>query len=257
MCSGIEAATVAWHPLGWTPFGFSQFDPDHDYSRGPDFPSAVLAHHYGSNLPGTAWSGNAPPNFGDMTKFEEWPDAAIDLLVGGTPCQDYSVAGLRAGMDGVRGSLTLTYAAIARKYRAAWLVWENVPGVLSSNAGRDFASFLGLLAGRRIEVPAGGWQSAGIVPGYERAYGLAWRVLDAQFVRVDGFGRAVLNDDGVCSLSDILETGDVPQRYFLSAKACAGILRRAGNRGKQLLPQLAHALRVVAGLEQTSIATLA
>ncbi|MBR2117691.1 MAG: DNA cytosine methyltransferase [Afipia sp.] len=191
VCSGIEAATVAWHPLGWTPFGFSQFDPDHDYSRGPDFPSAVLAHHYGSNLPGTAWSGNAPPNFGDMTKFEEWPDAAIDLLVGGTPCQDYSVAGLRAGMDGVRGSLTLTYAAIARKYRAAWLVWENVPGVLSSNAGRDFASFLGLLAGRRIEVPAGGWQSAGIVPGYERAYGLAWRVLDAQFVRVDGFGRAV------------------------------------------------------------------
>ena len=72
-----------------------------------------------------------------------------------------------------------------------------------------------------------------------------------------GLAGLSLNDDGVCSLSDILETGDVPQRYFLSAKACAGILRRAGNRGKQLLPQLAHALRVVAGLEQTSIATLA
>lgn len=191
ICSGIEAATVAWHPLGWVPVGFSQFDPEHDYTRGPDFPSAVLAHHYGSNVPGELWSGNAPPNFGDMTRFEGWPDATIDLLVGGTPCQDFSVAGLRAGMDGVRGSLTLTYAAIARRYRPRWLAWENVPGVLSSAGGRDFASLLGLLSGGRIEVPAGGWQSAGIVPGYGRAYGLAWRVLDAQFVRVDGYELAV------------------------------------------------------------------
>jgi len=191
VCSGIEAATCAWHPLGWQPFAFSQFDPDHNYKYGPDFPSAVLAHHYGSNLPGEAWSRNGVPNFGDMTKFEEWPDAAIDLLVGGTPCQDFSIAGLRAGMDGMRGSLTLVYAALARKYRPRWLVWENVPGVLSSNGGRDFASLLGLLSGRRIEIPASGWQTAGIVLGIESAYGLAWRVLDAQYVRVDGFARAV------------------------------------------------------------------
>lgn len=171
VCSGIEAATMAWHPLGWSPSFFSEIE---------SFPSAVLTHHYPT-----------VPNLGDMTKFEEWPDHAIDLLVGGTPCQDYSVAGLRAGMDGIRGSLTLTYAAIARRYRPRWLAWENVPGVLSLNGGRDFASFLGLLSGQRIEVPRDGWRNAGVVPGYHRAFGLAWRVLDAQYVRVDGFGRAV------------------------------------------------------------------
>lgn len=173
---------MAWHTLGWSPAFFAEIEA---------FPSSVLAHHYGSNLPGEELSTNGVPNLGDMTKFEEWPDYAIDLLVGGTPCQDYSVAGLRAGMDGIRGSLTLTYAAIARRYRPRWVAWENVPGVLSINGGRDFASFLGLLSGQRIEVPPGGWKSAGIVPGYHRAYGLAWRVLDAQYVRVDGFGRAV------------------------------------------------------------------
>lgn len=182
VCSGIEAATMAWHVLGWHPAFFSEIEK---------FPSAVLAHHYGSNMPGEALARNGVPNLGDMTKFEEWPDYAIDLLVGGTPCQDYSIAGLRAGMDGVRGSLTLTYAAIARRYRPRWLAWENVPGVLSINGGRDFASFLGLLSGRRIEVPRDGWGNAGVVPGYERAYGLAWRVLDAQYIRVDGYPDAV------------------------------------------------------------------
>ncbi|ASV86549.1 DNA (cytosine-5-)-methyltransferase family protein [Ochrobactrum quorumnocens] len=180
--SGIEAATQAWHPLGWSPAFFSEI---------ARFPSQVLAHHYGSNMPGDELSTNGVPNLGDMTEFEGWPDYAIDLLVGGTPCQDYSIAGLRAGMDGVRGSLTLTYAAIARRYRPRWIVWENVCGVLSSKRGRDFASFLGLLSGQRIEVPVNGWRNAGVVPGYSRAYGLAWRVLDAQYVRVDGYGRAV------------------------------------------------------------------
>ncbi|WP_408913822.1 DNA cytosine methyltransferase [Brucella pseudogrignonensis] len=180
--SGIEAATQAWHPLGWSPAFFSEI---------ARFPSQVLAHHYGSNMPGDELSANGVPNLGDMTEFEGWPDYAIDLLVGGTPCQDYSIAGLRAGMDGVRGSLTLTYAAIARRYRPRWIVWENVCGVLSSKRGRDFASFLGLLSGQRIEVPVNGWRNAGVVPGYSRAYGLAWRVLDAQYVRVDGYGRAV------------------------------------------------------------------
>ena len=171
VCSGIEAASVAWAPLGWRAHAFAEIEP---------FPCAVLAHHY----PDT-------PNWGDMTKFEDWPDAAIDLLVGGTPCQSFSVAGLRKGLDDARGNLMLVYAAIARKYRPRWLVWENVPGVISSNEGRDFASLLGLLSGQRIEVPKGGWQTAGVVDGYARAYGLAWRVLDAQFVRVDGYPRAV------------------------------------------------------------------
>ena len=141
VCSGIEAATVAWHGLGWHPVAFSEVDA---------FPSAVLAHHY----PGV-------PNWGDMTKFQEWPDAAIDLLVGGTPCQSFSVAGLRAGLDDPRGSLMLTYLAIARRYRPRWVVWENVPGVLSADEGRAFGSLLGGLG--------------------ELGYGFAYRVLDAQY----------------------------------------------------------------------------
>ncbi len=161
VCSGIEAATVAWHPLGWKPAFFSEIEK---------FPSAVLAHHYHSNMPGDP-IGNGIPNYGDMTKYERWPDHAIDILVGGTPCQSFSIAGLRKGLDDPRGNLMLTYLAIARRYQPRWLVWENVPGVLSSNNGRDFAAFI-----QGLE---------------ECGYHAAWRVLDAQYVRVDGFGRAV------------------------------------------------------------------
>ena len=141
VCSGIEAATCAWHPLGWTPVAFAEIEK---------FPSAVLAHHYPS-----------VPNWGDMTQFQEWPDATIDLLVGGTPCQSFSVAGLRQGLADPRGNLALTYLALADKYRPEWLVWENVPGVLSSGGGRDFGAFLGGLG--------------------ELGYGWAYRVLDAQY----------------------------------------------------------------------------
>lgn len=182
VCSGIEAASVAWNVLGWKPSFFSEIEK---------FPCQVLAHHYGSNLPGEKYSRNGTPNYGDMTNYKDWPDHAIDILIGGTPCQDFSIAGLRAGLDGERGNLSLVYAAIARKYRPRWLVWENVPGVLSSNGGRDFASILGLLAGRKINPPADGWKNAGYIDGYKNAYGLAWRVLDAQACRVDGFERAV------------------------------------------------------------------
>jgi len=141
VCSGIEAASVAWGPLGWQAIAFSEIEP---------FPSAVLAHHY-PNV----------PNWGDMTRFQEWPDADFDVLCGGTPFQSFSVAGLRKGLDDPRGNLMLTYLAIARRYRPRWLVWENVPGVLSSNKGRDFGTFLGGLA--------------------ELGYGFAYRILDAQY----------------------------------------------------------------------------
>ena len=141
VCSGIEAASVAWNPLGWKAVAFSEIEP---------FPCAVLKHHY----PDT-------PNWGDMTKFKEWPDVSIDLLCGGTPCQSFSVAGLRKGLDDPRGNLMLTFGAIAAKYRPQWLVWENVPGVLSSNGGRDFGSFLGMLG--------------------QLGYGFAYRIHDAQF----------------------------------------------------------------------------
>jgi DNA (cytosine-5)-methyltransferase 1 len=127
-----------------------------------------------------------------MTKFKEWPDYAnVDVLVGGTPCQSFSIAGLRKGLDDPRGNLMLTFGSIAAKYRPTWMVWENVYGVLSSNRGRDFASFLGLITGQRINVPDGGWQNSGIIPGYKNAYGVAYRVLDAQYVRTDGYPYAV------------------------------------------------------------------
>jgi DNA (cytosine-5)-methyltransferase 1 len=144
VCSGVEAATVAWHPLGWESQWFSEIEK---------FPSAVLAHHY----PNT-------PNLGDMTAFKEWPNDPVDVLVGGTPCQSFSVAGLRKGLSDPRGNLMLTYLAIAAQYQPKWLVWENVPGVLSSNRGRDFGTFLGALG--------------------ELGYGFAYRVLDAQYFGV-------------------------------------------------------------------------
>ena len=208
VCSGIEAASLAWEPLGWSPVGYSEIDP---------FPCHVLHHRFGAGRPvfmpspdDTGLSvkdrkvraaairsvakipeAGRVPNFGDMTQFDRWPDAAVDVLVGGTPCQDYSVAGLRLGMAGSRGQLTLTYVEIAARYRPRWLVWENVPGVLSSNGGRDFARFLGEISGQRIDVPEGGWSNAGIVSGIPDAYGLAYRVLDAQFVRTRRLPRAV------------------------------------------------------------------
>ena len=136
---------MAWHPLGWEAVAYSEIER---------FPSEVLAHHYPST-----------PNLGDMTKFKEWNfESDVDLLVGGTPCQSFSVAGLRKGLDDPRGNLMLTYLAIADKYRPRWLVWENVPGVLSSNGGKDFGVFLGALG--------------------ELGYGFAYRVLDAQYFGV-------------------------------------------------------------------------
>jgi DNA (cytosine-5)-methyltransferase 1 len=144
VCAGIEAATQGWHHLGWEPVAFSEIEP---------FPSAVLKHHY-PNV----------PNWGDMTQFKTWPDATIDILVGGTPCQSFSVAGLRKGLEDPRGNLMLTFLGIADRYRPRYIVWENVPGVLSSNAGRDFGSFLGALG--------------------ELGYGWAYRVLDAQWFGV-------------------------------------------------------------------------
>jgi DNA (cytosine-5)-methyltransferase 1 len=151
VCSGIEAASVAWEPLGWQPVFFSEIER---------FPCQVLKHHYPQ-----------VPNFGDLTQFEKWPHARIDLLVGGTPCQSFSVAGQRKGMDDPRGNLSLVYAGVAARYRPRWVVWENVPGVLSSGGGRDFGSFLGSLG--------------------KLGYGLAYRVLDAQHFGVPQRRRRV------------------------------------------------------------------
>lgn len=145
VCSGIEAATVAWHHMGWKPVGFSEIEK---------FPSQVLAHHYPQVT-----------NFGDMTKYKEWQiDGTVGLLVGGTPCQSFSIAGLRKGLSDPRGNLALTYVGILDHFRPKWFIWENVPGVLSSGQGRDFAAFLTAL---------------GII-----GYGWSYRVLDAQYFGV-------------------------------------------------------------------------
>lgn len=152
VCSGVEAATVAWHPLGWDPIGYAEIET---------FPSAVLSHHY-PNV----------PNLGDITKYKEWnTNGTVELLVGGTPCQAFSVAGLRKGLEDPRGNLTLVYTGILDRFKPKWFVWENVPGVLSSSGGRDFGSFLGAVA--------------------ELGYGFSYRVLDAQYFGVPQRRRRV------------------------------------------------------------------
>lgn len=176
VCSGIEAASKAWEPLGWKPAWFSEIEP---------FPSAVLANHWPEVT-----------NLGDMTKIADAVRAgeveATDVLVGGTPCQAFSIAGLREGLSDDRGQLTLSYVELANAIDAkrrergepeAIIVWENVPGVLSSK-DNAFGCFLAGLAGESSELqPAGGkWTHAGCVSGPERV--IAWRILDAQFFGV-------------------------------------------------------------------------
>jgi DNA (cytosine-5)-methyltransferase 1 len=150
VCSGIEAATVAWKPLGWEAVSFSEIEP---------YCNALLAHHYQDT-----------PNLGDMMEIET-DGLSADVLVGGTPCTSFSVAGLRKGLDDPRGQLALGFLGIADRLRPTWVVWENVPGVLSSNSGRDFGSFLGAL------VKCG--------------YGFAYRILDAQYFGVPQRRRRV------------------------------------------------------------------
>jgi DNA (cytosine-5)-methyltransferase 1 len=151
VCSGIEAATVAWHPLGFEAAGFSEIDP---------FARTLLAHHYPD-----------VPLFGDFTTLTERDYGAIDLLVGGTPCQSFSIAGLRRGLADDRGNLALGFIRLAQMSGARWVVWENVPGVLSIDQGRTFSTFLGALA--------------------KCGYGFAYRVLDAQYFGVPQRRRRV------------------------------------------------------------------
>jgi site-specific DNA-cytosine methylase len=197
----MEAASVAWHPLGWQPVGFSEIEP---------FPCAILKHRF----PHT-------PNYGSLTEYKQWPlePGAIDLLVGGTPCQSFSVAGLRKGLDDPRGNLALVFLGLADKLKPRWIVWENVPGVLSSMVDGTL-------------VPSSGrWSNSGMGSLTE-----CWTLNTSE-------SRSVAVES---SLSRVLETGVLPQRFFLSPTACAGILRRAERRGKALPPALKAALEQTA-----------
>lgn len=144
LCSGIEAASVAWGPLGWEAVGFCEIEA---------FPSAVLAHRFPS-----------VPNYGDMTQLEGRNLGTVDIVVGGTPCQGFSIAGKRGGLADERSGLAMDFIRIVSDIRPRWFLWENVPGVLSTHGGRDFGTFV-----RALD---------------ECGYHLAWRVLDAQFFGV-------------------------------------------------------------------------
>lgn len=164
VCSGIEAATVAWHPLGWEPVAFAEIEP---------FPAAVLQHHWPH-----------VPNLGDMTKIDgRQYRGDVDILVGGTPCQAFSIAGLRQGLSDARGNLTLTFVELADAIQPSFILWENVPGVLSSKDNAFGCLLAGLAGENEALLPSGKrWTDAGCVYGPTRT--VAWRTLDAQYFGV-------------------------------------------------------------------------
>lgn len=151
VCSGIEAVSVAWEPLGFMPVGFAEIEK---------FPCELLKQKY-----------PAVKNYGDITQYEKWNIGQFDILAGGTPCQSFSIAGKRGGTADDRGALMYAYLGIVEAYSPRWVIWENVPGVLSSNSGYDFTSFL-----------------AGLE---ECGYGWTYRVLDAQYFGVPQRRRRV------------------------------------------------------------------
>ena len=159
LCSGVGAPEVSAHRLGMEPVFFSEIEP---------FPCAVLAHHWPD-----------VPNYGDMTAWRDWPHHDLDLLIAGTPCQAFSVAGLRQGLDDARGNLTLEFARYADHVRPRFVLWENVPGVLSDKSNAFGCLLAGLAGCDTPLLPRGKrWGNAGFVSGPRRQ--IAWRVLDAQ-----------------------------------------------------------------------------
>lgn len=210
LCSGIEAASVAWRPLGWEAVAYAEIEP---------FPSAVLAHHYPEI-----------PNLGDMTRVQDWSKyrGAVDLVVAGTPCQDFSIAGKRTGMAGERSGLALVFAQVLSVVRPRWLVWENVPGVFSTNGGRDFGTFL-----RALD---------------NIGYSCAWRVLDAQFFGVPQRRRRVFV---VGHLGDWRPAAAV----LFERESVCGHTPARGEAGKEVPPALKEALEAVAGKMELSAPT--
>ncbi len=183
VCSGIEAASAAWKSLGFTPVGFAEVEP---------FPCAVLQAHF-PNV----------KNYGDITKYDEWDEiGAVDIVVGGTPCQSFSVAGKRGGLCDERGQLMYAYLGIVGKYQPRWILWENVPGVLSSGGGADFAALLSGLE--------------------ERGYRWAYRMLDAQYFGVPQRRRRVFvvghSDNRADLAAKVLFEPEQYQFYFKASK---------------------------------------
>lgn len=219
VCSGIGAPDVAWSSLGWSPQWFSEIAP---------FPSKVLAHHYPQ-----------VPNHGSLLGLSTRNVCSpVDVIVGGTPCQSFSIAGLRGGLADSRGNLALEFCRLVGALRPAWFVWENVPGVLSSSGGRDFGSILGAMA--------------------ELGYGLAWRILDARYCGVPQRRRRVFvvgSLAGAAAAGAVLFEPESVRRYSAPSQKAredvAGTLGGgSGGRGwapdtdrMMFVPEVAGALR--------------
>jgi len=219
VCSGIEAASVAWHSLGWTPVGFSEIEP---------FPCEVLKQRF-PNV----------PNYGDLTNYEQWPiePGTVDVLVGGPPCQAFSVAGLREGMADPRGNLSLIYFGLVKRLKPKWIVYENVPGLLSARSGSDFSSLLTALA--------------------ECGYGFAYRMLDAQHFRLaqrrqrvfivgcrtgDWRHPAAVLFDGPSSFGHFKKGDEAGQETAPASGASVGGASKQVPFGTRGNPDLAHCL---------------
>ena len=239
ICSGVEAATLAWSFLGWKAVFFAEVEP---------FPSAVLCHRFKATRPlrlldpamadnekerktRELWKrqiaglpdGGTIPNLGDFTliKKDDY-DGQIDLLVGGTPCQDLSIAGKRLGFGGKRSVLALDFVRLCFETGTRWVLWENVPATLSSHNGEDFARFVSLLCGWDVPVPDDGWRKSGIVTGTPGHFGVCWRILDAQYTRVSQFPRAVPQRRKRLFLVGYLDHWKYPAQVLFDGEMCGG-----------------------------------
>ncbi len=215
--SGIEAATVAWESLGWKPVAFAEFE---------DFPKAVLAYHY-PNI----------PDLGDVTKITREQIRAlghIDIVVGGSPCQDLSVAGKRAGLRNDDGSTTrsglfdeqMRIFEIAREECGArYCLWENVPGAFSSNKGRDFAYVLSSMVGGSVPLPPDKWKNSGVAISGDGRRIVEWRVLDAQYFGVPQRRRRIFA---------LLDTGAwwSRQPILFEQEGLSGHIAKSGDEGE-------------------------
>ena len=265
VCSGVECASIALLPLGWRCVFVSEVEP---------FPCAVLQQRFDATPPIHPLDPNEQgiksqdrqerlswlkiinkmpqigtlPNEGDFRKIGKKYEGRIKCLIGGTPCQSFSVAGKREGLAGVSG-LALDFIRLAYESKAKWIIWENVPGVLSSNDGRDFQPFYQDLPEAELSLPKRVGETLDLFQMDEETdmewHGEFW-TLNIQ--EHPTFHTQCLKEDVVSSLSDILEIGDVPPKYYLSQKACLGILRRAERRGKELPKILKIALTVQADI---------
>jgi len=212
VCSGIEAATAAWHQLGWVPAWFSEIEP---------FPCKVLNHHYPH-----------VPNLGDMLKLREneaFIKSIIDLIVGGTPCQSFSVAGLRGGITDQRGNLALEFCRLLIAKQPRWFVWENVPGIFSSFSDEEGGE-------RTLRTQTADFATL-LEAFQECGYSVSWRVLDAQYFGVPQRRRRVfvvgyLGNDWRPSAAVLFEPESLRRDFAKGGKKREGVTGTLTRRTK-------------------------